>query len=109
MADDYSPRWVGDLSHPLQHTFVDGAGLPHDLTGVVAANMTFVLVSVTSGTRKVGLGTWTITDAPNGVAVYHWNVADVNTAGLWQIQASVPFADGTFHFSIKELVFLQPL
>src|SRR6266702_4184743 len=77
--DDYSPRCVGDLSHPLAHTFVDGAGNPHALTGVVTANMTFVLVSVQSGTRKVGLGTWTITDAPNGIAVYHWNTADVNS------------------------------
>lgn len=115
MSDDYSPRWVGDLSHPLQHTFVDGAGTPHDLTGVVAANMTLVLVDVDSGARKVGQGTWTLgpldpTDpSPAGKAVYHWNSADVNTAGLFQIQASVPFQDGTLHFSIKELVFKQPL
>lgn len=111
MADDYSPRWVGDTSHPLQHTFVDGAGKPHDLTGVVSSQMTFVLVNADSGVRKVGAGTWTIdpTTAAQGIAVYHWNAADVNTAGLFQIQASVPFTDGLLHFEIKELLFKQPL
>ncbi len=56
MTDDYSPRYVGDLSHPLEHTFVDGNGKPHDLSGVNAANMTFVLVNADSGVRKVGMG-----------------------------------------------------
>ncbi len=80
MTDDYSPRYVGDLSHPLEHTFVDGNGKPHDLSGVNAANMTFVLVN-----------------------------ADVNAAGLFKIQAGVPFVDGVLHFEIKELLFKTPL
>ena len=115
MADDYSPRWVGDISHPLEHTFVDGLGKPHDLSGVVAANMTFVMKDAESSTRKVGAGTWTIgplnpqDPAPTGKAVYHWNAADVNAAGLWQIQAGVPFPDGFLHFEIKEILFKLPL
>jgi hypothetical protein len=115
MVDDYSPRWVGDLSHPLEHTFVDGQGKAHDLTGANAAGMTFVLVSVETGARRVGAGSWTIgplnpsDPAPQGKAVYHWAAGDVNTAGLFKIQASVPFQDGTLHFSIKELLFKQPL
>jgi hypothetical protein len=115
MSDDYSPRFVGDLSHPLEHTFVDGSGKPHDLTGVVAANMTFVMVNADSGVRKVGLGSWTLgpldlsDPAPQGKAVYHWNAADVNAAGLWRIQAGVPFSDGVLHFEVKELLFKQPL
>jgi hypothetical protein len=115
MTDDYSPRTVGDLSHPLEHTFVDGSGKVHDLTGVNAANMTFVLVNADTGVRKVGLGTWTIgpldpaDPAPAGKAVYHWNAADVNAAGLFKIQAGVPFSDGFLHFSIKELLFKAPL
>ncbi len=32
--DDYSPRFTGDLSHPLEHTFVDGNGKPHDLSAM---------------------------------------------------------------------------
>ncbi len=68
MTDDYSPRYVGDLSHPLEHTFVDGNGKPHDLSGV-----------------------------------------DVNAAGLFKIQAGVPFVDGVLHFEIKELLFKTPL
>jgi hypothetical protein len=115
MTDDYSPRTVGDLSHPLEHTFVDGQGKPHDLTGVNAANMTFVMVNADSGVRKVGLGTWTLGSldpadpAPIGKAVYHWNANDVNAAGLFKIQSSVPFSDGVLHFEIKELLFKAPL
>ncbi len=115
MTDDYSPRFVGDLSHPLEHTFVDGNGKPHDLSGVNAANMTFVLVNADNGVRKVGLGNWAIgpldpgDPAPAGKAVYHWNAADVNAAGLFKIQAGVPFVDGVLHFEIKELLFKTPL
>ncbi len=54
--DDYSPRFTGDLSHPLEHTFVDGNGKPHDLSGVNAANMTFVMVNAdTMSTPLVSL------------------------------------------------------
>lgn len=115
MVDDYSPRWVGDLSHPLEHVFVDGQGKAHDLTGVIAANMTFVMKNKDTGVRKVGQGTWTLgpldpsDPKPQGKAVYHWAANDVNEAGLVDIQASVPFQDGTLHFSIKELLFKQPL
>ena len=71
--------------------------------------MTFVLVNKDTGARQVGAGTWTITDAVNGIAVYHWVAADVGTVGLFQIQASVPFPDGILHFSIKEIQFKAPL
>jgi hypothetical protein len=113
--DDYSQRWVGDLSHPLEHVFVDGQGKPHDLTGVNTAGMTFVLVNKKTNARKVGQGTWTLgpldpsDPAPQGKAVYHWNANDVNEAGLFDIQAGVLFSDGMLHFKIKELLFKQPL
>jgi hypothetical protein len=110
-ADDYSPRYVGDQSKPLGHTFVDASGKAFDLTGVVAANMTFKMHNANSGVSKTGLGSWTIAapDAPNGLAYYHWNAADVADADLWQIQAGVPFSDGMQHFQIKEIQFIVPL
>jgi hypothetical protein len=111
MSDDYSPRFVGNLSKPLQHTFIDGEGKPHDLTGVNAALMTFIMKNKETNARKVGQGSWTIdpTTAQTGLALYHWNANDVNEAGLFDIQASVPFPDGTQHFQIKELLFKAPL
>lgn len=113
MGDDYSPRFVGDLAKPLQHTFVDGSGKAFDLTGVVAANMTFKMHNQGSGTTKTGIGSWTIADqsipANLGLASYHWNAADVADADVWQIQAGVPFTDGMQHFAIKEIEFIVPL
>jgi len=109
-TEDFSPRYVGDLSRPLSHTFTDHSGVVFSLAGVNATNMTFHMRSVNDSTvTKTGGGTWTIDDAPNGVAHYTWVAADVNTAGLWLTQAGVPFSDGTLHFDVREIEFKTPL
>jgi hypothetical protein len=109
LTNQYTPRYVGDLSKPLTHQFMDMSDppQPYSLAGVVAANMTFKMAQ--GGTTKVGGGTWTIDDATNGIASYHWVANDVNTPGLWLIQAGVPFTDGMQHFSMAELEFILPL
>jgi hypothetical protein len=108
-TEDFSPRYVGDLSRPLSHTFTDHSGVVFSLAGVVAANMTFHMKNINSGTTKTGGGTWTIDDAANGVAHYTWVAGDVDTAGLWLIQAGVPFADGVLHYDVREIEFKTPL
>jgi hypothetical protein len=109
LTNQYSPRYVGDLSNPLIHQFVDMSDppVPYPLGSVNAANMTFKMQR--GSTTKVGGGTWTIDDAANGIASYHWVANDVNTEGVWKIQAGVPFSDGIKHFSIMEIEFIQPL
>jgi hypothetical protein len=109
-TDDYSPRYVGDTGKPLVHQFIDKIGAVHDLTGVNQANMTFVMKNKETGTVKTGGGSWTIlTPATDGQARYTWVANDVNEAGIWLIQAYVPFPDGGQHFSIKELEILAHL
>jgi hypothetical protein len=109
LTNQYSPRYVGDLSKPLTHQFMDMSDppAPYPLTGVNAANMTFKMQR--GSTTKVGGGTWTIDDALQGIASYHWVANDVNTEGVWKIQAGVPFSDGVQHFSIVEIEFIVPL
>jgi hypothetical protein len=111
LTDDYSPHYVGDLSQPFEHQFVDHSGAPFDLTAVVAANMTLILFCPDTAQRKIGGGTWaipTITQT-QGIAVYSWGAADVADGGIFQMQAGVPFSAGMQHFDIKEIEFIQPL
>lgn len=100
--DDFSPRYVGDLQ-PLTHYFTDHAGTAFDLTGVNAANMVLKLYNPSSATTKTGAGSWTITNAVGGVARYNMAAADVNTAGLWQMQVTIPFPTGIQHMDIREI------
>jgi hypothetical protein len=109
LLDDYSPRYVGDLSKPLQHTFTDTSGNVMSLTGVNAANMTFRMRNLSTGLTRSGLGTWTITDVAGGKASYSWHASDVAQEGPHEIQAMVPFPDGNQHFSVKLIDFLTPL
>ena len=108
-VEDYSPRYTGDLSRPLSHTFTDHSGVVFSLAGVVAANMTFHMKNINTNVTKTGGGVWVIDDAANGVAHYPWVAGDVDTAGLWQIQAGVPFSDGQLHFDVREIEFKAPL
>jgi hypothetical protein len=109
LTNQYTPRYVGNLSKPLTHQFVDMSDppQPYPLTGVNAANM--ILTMVQGSTVKTGGGSWTIDDATSGIASYHWVANDVKDAGVWQIQASVPFSDGYQDFSIMEIEFIVPL
>lgn len=109
--NDYSPRYVGDLSHPLVHTFVDGFGKAHDLSNVVIPNikMRMKLQGINEVARD-GTGVWaTFGDPAQGMAQYQWDALDVATVGMWWFQASVPFPDGFLHFQICAIEFILPL
>lgn len=116
MADDFTPRYVGDLT-PLSHTFTDHSGTPFDLTGVSASGITFKLRSRSNYTVTVGAGTWTIPPATitTGVAVYTPSATDVATNGIFategwfDLQAGVPFPSGFQHFDMKEIQMVVPL
>lgn len=88
MADDFTPRYVGDTGNPLTVTFADGLGKVYDLTNLTAADFSFKLVPVEGGTTiNCTGGTWTIqSPASAGVAQYPWQPADVATAGLFYVR-----------------------
>ena len=96
MADDYTPRYVGDLANPLTVTFQDGLGAIYDLTNLTAADFSLKLVPVEGGTTIICVGTWVIkTPATAGIAQYPWQAADVATAGLYYIRVKANVnADG---------------
>jgi hypothetical protein len=96
MADDYTPRFVGDLANPLKVTFQDGLGGVYDLTNLVAADFSMKLVPVEGGTTLVCAGTWAVNSpATAGVAQYPWQTADVATAGPYYVRVKANVnADG---------------
>src|SRR5260221_10371015 len=108
-TEDFSPRYVGDLSRPLSHTFTDHSGVVFSLAGVVAANMTFHMKNINTNVTKTGGGTWVIDDAPNGVAHYPWVAGDVDTAGMWQHQGGVAFSCGQLPFDVRAIRVQTPL
>lgn len=96
MADDYTPRYVGDTANPLTVTFMDGLGAIYDLTNLVPADFSLKLVPVEGGTTINCSGTSVIKTPPTaGIAQYPWQTADVATAGLYfvRVKANVN-ADG---------------
>lgn len=102
MADDYTPRYQGDTSDPLQCTFTDHSGTAYAITG--ATNLTLKLQNIASGDVTVGQGTWSITDGPNGKANYQWAANDVANAGQYNLSVSMTLNDGTTkHFDDKPL------
>lgn len=110
--DDYSPRYVGDLSQPLVVTFTDHSNKTFDLSLVQPANMMLVFSSASnSALRYIGNGTWStnLESAANGQATYTWDAQDVANVGVFNIQIEVPFVTGPQHFEIKVLEFLPVL
>lgn len=105
--DDFSPRYVGDLSRPLLVTFVDHEGNADPLTG--ATNLLLQLQNTANGAVTNGTGTWTITNAAEGQATYAWAVADVAQAGTFLLQVSAMMPDGPAHWDYKLLQILAAL
>jgi len=99
VVDDYSPMYENDTLPNLVCQFQAKDFTPINLTGA-----TFALVMVSStGTRKVGAGSWTIDNATAGQAHYAWNSADTNTAGSWNLQVAITIAGAAQHFDLKPL------
>lgn len=108
MADDYSPRYVGDTSDPLQCAFTDHSGAVYPITG--ATNFVMRFKNTASGTATTGTGTFTITDGPGGKGTYTFGANDVAVAGIFEIQPSMTLFDGTVkHWDWRTLEFKSPL
>lgn len=77
-------------------TFVTGDTAPA-LTGTVNANLTGA--TVTLHLRKPDGTTLSptavVTDAATGAWSYSWQVGDLNTAGVWEVEAQVTYSDTT--------------
>lgn len=78
-----------DTKEPIRVTLQDQAGTV-DLTG---AAVRFHMMNGESGTVKVDADAMVV-DAPNGVVVYTWVAADVDTAGTFLAEWEVAFPDG---------------
>lgn len=99
VIDDYSPMYEGDTLPALVCQFQ-----AKDFSAINLSGATFSLVLVSStGTRKVGAGTWTIDNAAAGQAHYTWDPTDTSQAGSWNLQVAMTISGQTQHFDLKPL------
>lgn len=108
MADDFSPRYVGDTADTLQCTFVDHGGAVYPILG--ATNLTMKLKNTSSGTVTTGSGTFNITDGAGGKVEYIWAASDVANPGTYEVSVSMALDDGsTKHFDWRLLEILPAI
>jgi hypothetical protein len=82
--------YVGDLGTPFIFTLTLVDGSHPNLTGFVNANFRLHLYNQASNLIVVcSAGTWTIISGTGGIAQYQPVVADLATAGLFQVYLSV--------------------
>lgn len=106
--EDFSPRVVGDVGGPLLCRCINGLGNPYDITGVNTANCK-LRIKPENGVARDGLGSWSVVDASDGQIAYAWNAADVASSGIVRVQAAIPIDGQLRHFSVKEILFEEPL
>ncbi len=108
MADDYTPRYVGDTSDPLLCSFTDHSGVAYAITG--ASNFVLKLKNQITGALITGSGTFQITDGPGGKGTYTFASSDVAVAGSYDLQVALQLNNGTTkHFDLRSLEILAPL
>ena len=102
----WGPITIGDAS-PSHHTFTvtsdTGVVSPFSLVGLTASNLALHFQSEYSPTVRVGTGTWTITDATNGLADYAPSSTDVQAAGAYTIYPVVQLTSGPKAFKVQYL------
>src|SRR5437667_105129 len=81
----------GRVDPPYDVTLVNGDGSIPDLTG---ASVVFHLVNISTGQAKVTAAA-SLLDAPRGKVRYAWQLADVDTVGLYEAWWVVTFLDGS--------------
>lgn len=77
-----------DRQPPIEASLEQAAGTPINLTG---ASVKFIMRN--EATVKVN-ATATIIDANRGVVKYEWGLTDTDTAGTYQAEFEITFADG---------------
>jgi hypothetical protein len=102
----FTPRSVGDAS-AIHNTFHTDSGI-YPLGSLLASALAMHFIDTGNSILRVGTGTWSITDAPNGKADYAPSAADVATAGAFSIYPVVTLTTGpkAFDPQILELRFL---
>jgi hypothetical protein len=60
----------------------------------IASAVKFLMKDCKSGRLKVSAGVATVVDAANGVVEYQWVTGDTDTAGRFDIEWEVTWADG---------------
>lgn len=89
---------VAGATRPGQSiTWLDGDGAPVDLTG---ATITGKKRNRNSGTVSNIVGLLTVTSAANGVFVWTYDLADVDTAGLYVVQFTASFGSAALERTI---------
>jgi hypothetical protein len=108
MSDGTLKRYVGDTANPYGIALVDEKGVAYDLSGLSGSDLEFRMKNKANLETTIGTGTWTITDAVNGLAEYAWADADVNTVGLYEVKVGVTFAnDKPLHFGPTYIQFQE--
>lgn len=108
ITDDYSPRTVGDTSHPLICYFYDHSADTVTLTGVNFGQSTMTFKNRATGVSRTGSGSWAA-GVQDHIAVYTWSAADVSQVGVFDMQATLQFPDGPLSFDPKPIEWLAHL
>jgi hypothetical protein len=110
IADDYSPRYVGDLANPLVILFRDHQGIPYPIGGLnLQADFSLTLIPIGGGLPKEGEGYWNLFGVgSDGLASYSWAENDVSEAGIFMIRAAICLTGKWLHFDAKIIEFKDP-
>lgn len=79
-----------DTSPSIQTQFLDGSGLPVDITGNLGVSFH---MRDAAGTVKIDTAA-TVVTAASGIVRYDWLAADTDTAGTFQAEFEVTYSDG---------------
>lgn len=82
----------GDTSPAFRATLRDAEGDPIDLTGATAR---FLMRDKLSRVVKVNAAADIESPETGGVVVYEWSAADTDTAGAFECEIEITFADAT--------------
>lgn len=82
-----------DTSPAIQAALTDASGTAIDLTGALATRFHMRLPGASSA--KVDAAATVVGAATLGVVRYDWSTGDTDTAGLYEAEFEVTYADGT--------------
>ena len=109
VPDDYSPVMQGDTHRPFAPAFttLDATGkvIPYNLTGLTIS----MKMKNGAGVVKTCAGSWTVVDAANGLAQYHYQASDVDTPGVWTKYIEFTDTNNEVQHATRKLLEIDPL